>query len=80
MFHLVITSLTVFVDVKPFVLDTGINAQSVYLFNTIEQHDTTDGSPEVDNQNAKALRTEKSPSVTIESTAISCQQSGHHCS
>ena len=56
------------IDVKTLVLDALVDAQSVQLLDAVEQDDTTGSSPEVDDQDAEALSTEESPSVTVERT------------
>jgi hypothetical protein len=57
-----------FINVETFLLDALVNAQAVQLLNAIEENDTTGSSPEVNDQDAKALSSEESPSMTIEST------------
>ena len=68
-----------FVNIEAFLFNTLVDAQAMQFLDAEEQYKTTDGSPEVDNQNAKALSSEETPSVTIESTAFRSQQSGHQC-
>ena len=55
-----------FVNIQSFVLNAAINAQTMQLLDAIEQDKATGGSPEVDDQDAEALRPEESPSMTIE--------------
>ena len=57
-----------FIDIETFLLNTLVDAQSMQLLDAEEQDETTRCSPEVDDQNAEALSTEESPSVTVERT------------
>ena len=65
---LVITRFSMFVNIQSFVLNAAINTQTMQLLDAIEQDEATGGSPEVDDQDAEALRPEESPAMTIEST------------
>ena len=55
------------VNVEPLLLDALVDAQAMQLLDAVEQGESTGASPEVDDQDAKALSTEESPAVTIES-------------
>ena len=65
------------VNVETFFLDTTVDTQTVQLLDTIEQNETTDSSPKVDDEDAKAFCTEESPAVAIESTVRGRQQTRH---
>ena len=65
------------INVETFLFDALVDAQTVQFLDAIEQSEATGGSPEVDDQDAKALSTEESPAVTIESTIRSRQQTRH---
>ena len=60
-----------FIDVETFFFYTFVNAQSVNIFYSIEQNYTTSSCPEVDDEDAEALSTEETPTVTVESTVRS---------
>ena len=55
-----------FVDIETFLFNALVDAQAVQLLDAVEQGESTGGSPEVDDQDAKALSTEESPAVTVE--------------
>ena len=57
-----------FVNIQTFVLNATVDAQTMQLLDAIEQDKATGGSPEVDDQDAEALRTKESPTMTIECT------------
>ena len=63
---LVITRLSMFVNIQSFVLNAAINAQTMQLLDAIEQDKAAGGSPEVDDRDAGARRPEESPAMTIE--------------
>ena len=55
-----------FVNIQSFVLNAAVDAETVKFLDAIEQDKATGGSPEVDDQDAEALRPEESPTMTIE--------------
>ena len=55
-----------FVNIQSFVLNAAVDAETVKILDAIEQDKATGGSPEVDDQDAEALRPEESPTMTIE--------------
>ena len=57
-----------FVDVETFLLDAGRYTKTVELLDAIEESESTSCCPKVDDEDAEALSTEESPTVTIEST------------
>ena len=65
------------INVETFLFNALVDAQTVQFLDAIEQSEATGSSPEVDDQDAKALSTEESPAVTIESTVRSRQQTCH---
>ena len=68
-----------FIDIKSFFLDTGTDTQAVQLLDAVEQDETAGGCPKVDAENAEALGAEESPSMTIESSVRSGEQTCHQC-
>ena len=66
-----------FIDVEAFLFNSPVNAQAMQALDTIEKRETAGGSPEVDNEDAEALGTEESPSVTIESAVGGRKQPSH---
>ena len=68
-----------FVDVEAFLFHAGTNPESVHFLDAEEEQEATCGGPEVDDKYSKALGSEESPAVTVES-AIGCgEQSRHQC-
>ena len=65
------------INVEAFLFDALVDAQAVQFLDAVEQGEATGSSPEVDDQYAKALSTEESPAVTVESTIRSRQQTCH---
>ena len=57
-----------FVNIQTFVLNATVDAQTMQFLDAIEQDKATGGSPEVDDQDAEALRTKESPTMTLECT------------
>ena len=57
-----------FINIEALFFNALFYAQPMNLLDAVEQNEATDGSPEIDDQNAKALGTEESPAVTIKST------------
>ena len=66
-----------FVNIQTFLFYSCTDAQAMQTLDAIEQCESAGGSPEVDDQNAKALSTEESPAVTVEGTVRSRQQTCH---
>ena len=62
---LVVTHLSVLVNIEAFLLNTLVDAQAVDILDSEEQDDTTGSSPEVDDQYAEYLSTEEAPAVSI---------------
>ena len=56
------------VNVEAFLFNALVNTQAMQLLYAVEQGETTGGSPEVDDEDAKALGTEETPAVAIEGT------------
>ena len=67
------------VDIEAFFLNSVTYAQTMQLLDTIEQSETTDSSPKVDDQYAKALGSEESPAVTVEGAVAGGEQTRHEC-
>ena len=65
------------VNIKTFLLDALVHTQAMQLLDAVEQGKSTGGSPEVDNEDTKALGSEKSPSVTVEGTTTCREQTRH---
>ena len=57
-----------FVYVEAFLFYAGTNPKSVRFLDAEEEQEATCGGPEVDDKYSKALGSEESPAVTIEST------------
>ena len=60
-----------FVDVETFFFYALADTQAVRLLDAVEQDESAGGSPEVNDQNAEALSTEESPTMTVECTVRS---------
>ena len=76
--NLVITHLSVLIDIETFLLNTLVNAQTMQFLDTVEEGKTTGSCPEVDDQYAKHLSTEESPTITIEGTVARREQTCHN--
>ena len=74
----VITTLSVFVDVKSFFFHARLYTQPTRILDAIEKDEATSSSPKVDDKHTKHLCAEESPSAIIESTAINSKQSRQH--
>ena len=57
-----------FVNIEALFFNALFYTQPMNLLDAVEKDDAADGSPEVDDQNAETLGTEKSPAMTIEGT------------
>ena len=57
-----------FINVESFFLYTGTDTQTMQSLDAEEQDETTNCSPEVDNQYAETLSSEEAPAVSVEST------------
>ena len=66
-----------FVNVETFLLDALVDTQAMQLLDAVEQNESTDSSPKVDDQDAKALSAEKSPAASVESAIRGRQQTCH---
>jgi len=65
------------VNIEAFFLNSVTYAQTMQFLDAIEQGETTDSSPKVDDQYAKALGSEESPAVTVEGTIGRREQACH---
>ena len=76
---LIVTSLSVLIDIQTFILDAGRNAEPVEFLDTIEEEDTAGSCPEVNNQDTEALSAKEAPAVTVERTVRGGEQTRHEC-
>ena len=75
----VIAQLSMFVNIQTFVLDAGRNAKPMEFLDAIEEGDAAGCSPEVDDEDTKALGSEKAPAMSIEGAISGGEQTGHEC-
>ena len=65
------------IDVQTFFFYASVNAQAVYLLDAEEQDESAYSSPKVYHQHAESLCSEETPSATVESACLCCQQTSH---
>lgn len=61
----VVAAFSVLIHVKTLFLNTCVNTQAVYLLYAVEEYDSTDGSPKVDDDDSEELGAEESETVAV---------------
>ena len=75
---LIIAKFPMFVNVQPFVLNTGRHPKTVKFLDAKEEKEAAGSSPEVDDKDAEAFSPKEAPAVTVESTVARGEQTRHN--